>query len=75
MPKNPSLKKVARTYRKAHTKPKVDWSGARIHTDGGGVRGQATVTSKLTYKPKAKAATYGGTVGGKGATIYKRKAK
>lgn len=75
MPKNPSLKKVAKTYRKTHSKPKVEWSGARIHTGDAGVRGVATVESKLTYKPKAKAATFGGTRGGKGATIYKKKAK
>jgi hypothetical protein len=70
--KGPSLEKVARTYKKAHKTSSVEWSGARIHDGMGGNRGQGVTTSKLTYKPKAKAATFGGTAGGKGVTKYRK---
>lgn len=70
--KNPSMAKVASTYKKAHKTTKPEWSGARLHDNLGGTRGTATTTSKLTYKPKAKSITLGTTVNGRGGTKYKK---
>lgn len=61
-PKAPSMKKVARIYRKNHKIEKVKWDGARKFDQFGqdsAVGSQAP--SKNTYKPKAKSITLGGT--------------
>jgi hypothetical protein len=71
-PKGPSLERVAKVYRKAHSKPKVSHTGAHFADGMGGMTSRGSSDSNLTYKPKARGITLGGSRGGKGATIYKK---
>lgn len=71
-PKGPSLKQVAKAYKKAHSKPKSNHEGSHYWTGMGTVESKGTTDSKLKYKPKATSMTYGGTRSGKGTTIYKK---
>lgn len=71
-PKGPSLKQVAKSYKKAHSKPNINHEGSHYWTGTGAVESKGTTDSKLKYKPKARTITLGGTRGGKGSTVYKK---
>jgi hypothetical protein len=61
-PKSPSLKRVARTYRKTQTPKKIVYDGGRTFDENG--RSKAIISSvtpgQNSYKPKAKSVTLGG---------------
>ena len=70
-PKSPSLKQVAKTYKKNTKTSKPDWNGAAVANVAGDRIGIGSTKSKNTYKPKAKSVTMGVTKNGKGSTIKK----
>jgi ribosomal protein L34E len=70
--KSPSLKQVAKTYKKTHTKPDTAHSGSHFWDGGGMTSSRGNSSSKLTYKPKPMQQTLGGTRKGKGVTIKKK---
>jgi hypothetical protein len=57
--KGPSLAKVARTYKKAYTKPKTTNEGARFFNDGAKPYAIGDTERKLKYKPAPRAGTFG----------------
>lgn len=72
-PKSPSLRKVAKTYKKTHSQTKTEWSGARAFDTDANSQGAGKVkASKNLYKPKPASVTVGGTSkAGKGVTKRK----
>jgi hypothetical protein len=73
--KGPSLAKAARTYRRSRTKPKVEHNGSHYFNEGASPYSIGTTESKSTYKPKARAGTYGGSDGAKPVTKRVRRNK
>jgi hypothetical protein len=71
--KNPSLKQVAKAYKKS-TKPATNTNeGARYFTDDAKSTHLGAKTRKNAYKPASKQVTLGGTSkSGKGVTKYKK---
>lgn len=69
--KNPSLAKVAKTYRKNTKQNDQGWDGGRFFNEGGKSQGLGGSTRKNTYKPAPKDITLGGTRKGRGATTKK----
>jgi hypothetical protein len=69
--KTPSLKQVAKTYKKNTKTSKVNWDGAAVANVAGDRIGIGSTTSKTSYKPKARSITMGTSKNGKGATIKK----
>lgn len=62
MPKNKkgvSLKKVAKTYRSNRTKPQTQTNGSRYFDENAKPYAIGSTESKSTYKPKARAGTFG----------------
>jgi hypothetical protein len=71
--KNPSMKQVAKAYRKTHSKSNVDYDGAMVFDSNGKRQSAQTVTKgKNTYKPRPTQITLGGERKGKGTTIKKK---
>jgi hypothetical protein len=71
--KNPSMKQVARAYKRSHTPTKIDWDGATTFDSNGKRRAVGTTTpSKNNYKPRPTQITLGGERKGKGTTIKKK---
>lgn len=58
-PKQPSLKQVAKTYRKSRKNQKTDERGAHFFDSQNNVTSRGRTTSTLDYKPKPRAATFG----------------
>jgi hypothetical protein len=71
-PKGPSLKQVAKAYKRTHKQKDSGWDGSRMFNSGAKPHGLGSSTSTNTYKPKAKSITLGGTSkSGKGTTKRK----
>lgn len=71
-PKAPSLKRVAKTYRKNTKFADAGYDGARFFSEGAKPYGLGEATKTNTYKPKAKSITLGGTRSAKPATVRKK---
>jgi hypothetical protein len=70
--KGPSLKQVAKTYRKSTKIDNPGYDGGRFFNEGAKPYGVGELTRTNTYKPKAKRVTLGGTRAAKPTTIRKK---
>lgn len=73
--KGPSIARAARKYRQAHTKPNVEHNGSHYWSDGANPYSVGTTESRLKYKPKPRAGTFGGSENAKPSTKRVRRNK
>lgn len=73
--KSVSMKKAARTYMKTRTKAKTEHMGSHFFDENAKPYSIGTSERRLKYKPKARAATFGGVDKGEGVTKRVRRAR
>lgn len=73
--KGPSISDTAKLRRKTTTKTTTPSDGGRFFDSNANPYSLGGTKTKINYKPKAMSATFGGSVGGKPATIRIKKAK
>lgn len=73
--KTVTMAKVARRYKRTHTKPVTENNGARYFNEGAKPYAIGSSESKSTYKPRPRAGVFGGSDGSTPTTKRVRRNK